>query len=261
MSIRIIIADDEPLAREGVVFQLRDEQEVEIVAECEDGEHAVQAITSLQPDLVFLDIKMPGLSGFDVVEAIGAERMPLVIFLTAYDEFAVEAFRHNALDYLLKPIEKEQFRESLKKAREQLFKNRLSSYSRNLDSLLAEVRDFSRHAGVESTPLRISVRLAGQIYFLSPDEIHWIESEGDYVSVHTEGRAHLVRETMHAMEKRLAPHGFQRIHRSAIVNLAKVRGMILGDNGTYEIQLLSGECLKIGRLYRDALYARLQIEG
>src|SRR5690606_14396395 len=118
MSIRIIVVDDEPLAREGVVFQLRDEHDVEIVAVCEDGTEAVQAISSLQPDLVFLDIKMPGLSGFDVVERVGAERMPLVIFLTAYDEFAVEAFRHNALDYLLKPIEKERFQESLRKARE-----------------------------------------------------------------------------------------------------------------------------------------------
>ncbi|MES2605510.1 MAG: LytTR family DNA-binding domain-containing protein [Pseudomonadota bacterium] len=264
MTIRIVVVDDEPLAREGVVFQLRNEKDVEIVAECEDGNAAISAIRTLKPDLVYLDIKMPKLSGFDVISAVGVDNMPLVIFLTAYDEHAVEAFRLNALDYLLKPIEKARFHDSLRKARAQLFKNRLSAHSSSLTSLLAELGHAPMPAEkTESrdTPLRIAVRLTGQIQFLRPDEINWIESEGDYVSVHTAQRSHLVRETMAAMEKRLNAYGFQRIHRSAIVNLEKVRGLIVSDAGDYEVQLLDNSRLKIGRNFRDALYARMKIEN
>jgi two-component system, LytTR family, response regulator len=263
MTIRAIVVDDEPLAREGVLFQLRNESDIDVVAECEGGTAAIKAINTLKPDLVFLDIRMPKISGVDVIKAIGVDNMPMVVFLTAYEEYAVEAFHLNAVDYLLKPLEKERFQASLQKVRSQLTKNRLASHSSSLSELLAALGHPATpvDSSAVDTPLRIAVKLAGQIHFVRPDEINWIESEGDYVNLHTDQRAHLVRETMQVMEKRLQAHGFQRIHRSAIVNLSKVRNLIASDSGDYEVQLQNGQRLKIGRNYRDALYTRMQIEG
>jgi two-component system, LytTR family, response regulator len=261
VTIRVIVVDDEPLAREGVLFQLRNEADIEVVAECEGGSAAIKAINALKPDLVFLDIRMPKVGGFDVIAAVGADNMPMVVLLTAYDEYAVEAFRLSAVDYLLKPIEKDRFQQALRKAREQLFKNRVSIHSNNLNKLLAELGHVAKPVESTDAPARIAVKQSGQIHFVRPDEINWIESEGDYVNVHTDKRAHLVRETMQSMESRLQAHGFQRIHRSTIVNLDKVRNLIGSDSGEYEVQLQNGERLKIGRNYRDALYARMRVGG
>jgi len=258
MTIRVLVVDDEPLAREGVAFQLRNERDVEIVGECQDGSEAVRAIKAHKPDLVFLDIRMPKVGGFAVVEKIGTDRMPLVIFLTAFDEHAVEAFRLNALDYLLKPIDRNHFRESLQRARERLAQS-LTSQGAQLERLLAALADKAK-APVDM-PSRIAVKLGGQIQLLRPDEVVWVEAEGDYVSVHTPERSHLVRETMQAMEQRLEPHGFQRIHRSAIINLDKVEKLVASDNGDYEVRLSSGLALKVGRNYREALFRRMQINS
>jgi two-component system, LytTR family, response regulator len=259
MTIRVLVVDDEPLAREGVAFQLRNERDVEIVGECQDGSEAVRAIRTLKPDLVFLDLKMPKVDGFAVVEKIGADKMPLVIFLTAYDEHALEAFRLNALDYLLKPIDRVRFRQSVQRARERLAQNRTNEQGAQLDSLLAALAN-KTEAPVDM-PSRIAVKLGGQIQFLRPEEVVWVEAEGDYVSVHTPERSHLVRETMQAMEQRLDPHGFQRIHRSAIINLDKVEKLVASENGDYEVRLSSGLALKVGRNYREALFRRMQING
>lgn len=256
MTIRLIIVDDEPLAREGIAFQLRHEQDVDIVAQCEDGSEAIKAIGTLNPDLVFLDIRMPKISGFDVIAKVGADKMPLVIFLTAYDEHAVEAFRLNAIDYLLKPIEKSRFRESLQKARTRLQTSRFASQAEHLQQLLATMRN----APPAATPARIALKLSGHIHFLQPQELDWVESEGDYVNVHTVERTHLVRETMLTMEKRLEPHGFLRIHRSAIVNLDKISKLLTTDHGDYEVLMTNGLSLKIGRNYRDALFSRMKID-
>lgn len=278
MTIRILVVDDEPLAREGVVFQLRSERDVEIVAECENGNAAIRAIRDLKPDLVFLDIRMPKVSGFDVIAKVGAANMPLVIFLTAYDEHAVEAFALNALDYLLKPLEKNRFQESLTRARTRLLQNQAMQQREQLEGLLVAISAATQKAAVDSTaardssitgraapmpdaPPRIAIKLSGQIHFLHPDEIDWVESEGDYVSVHVATRSHLVRETMQTMEKRLDSYGFARIHRSAIVNLAKISKLVASDHGDYEAQLSSGLTLKIGRNYREALFVRLKIEA
>lgn len=260
MSIRVLIVDDEPLAREGIVFQLRNETDIQIVAECENGSAAIRAIRDLQPDLVFLDIRMPKISGFDVIAKVGAANMPLVIFLTAYDEHAVEVFTLNALDYLLKPIEKTRFQESLAKARARLMQNQSVQQRAQLESLLAALGTARQSPAAADSP-RIAIKLSGQIHFLRPDEIDWVESEGDYVSVHAAARSHLVRETMQAMEKRLAPYGFARIHRSAIVNLDKISRLVASEHGDYEVLLASGLTLKIGRNYREALFARLKIEA
>jgi two-component system LytT family response regulator len=256
MTLRILIVDDEPLAREGVAFQLRNEADIEIVGECENGSDAVRAIKALKPDLVFLDIRMPKTNGFAVIEKIGTETMPLVIFLTAFDEHAVEAFQVNALDYLLKPIEPARFQESLRRAREKFAHKAAAAQSGQLERLLAGI---ANAAPVQATPARIAVKLDGQVQFLLPDELHWVEAEGDYVNVHTSTRSHLVRETMQAMEKRLEPYGFARIHRSAIVNLGSISKLVATEHGDYEVQLNTGLALKVGRNYRDALFTRMKI--
>jgi two-component system, LytTR family, response regulator len=250
--MRVIIVDDEPLAREGVAMFLKN-TDVEIIAQCENGEQAVKSIHELRPDLVFLDINMPGLNGIEVVQAIGPEHMPLTIFLTAHDKYAIDAFRVNALDYLLKPINAEHFAASLRRAREELDKNRIHNHKEQLAKLLHTLAD-------PAAANRILVRSAGHVYFLKPQDIHWIEADGDYVSIHTERKTHLVRETLKVMEERLAGEGFQRIHRSSLVNLEAIRELIANDSGDYQVVLKDDTVLKLSRNYRDQLYARLNAD-
>lgn len=258
MNLRVLIADDEPLAREGVVLFLKN-SDVDIVAQCENGEQAVQCIRELQPDLVFLDINMPGLNGIEVVQAVGPEHMPLTIFLTAHDKYAIEAFRINALDYLLKPLNAEHFAASLNRAREELDKRRLHAHKQQLAQLL---QSLGGAAAPRSEPgaNRVLVRSAGHVYFLKPQDIHWIEADGDYVNIHTENKTHLVRETLKTMEERLGNDGFQRIHRSSLVNLDAIRELIANDSGDYQVVLKDDTVLKLSRSYRDQLYARLNAD-
>lgn len=258
MSLRVLIADDEPLAREGVMLFLKD-TDVTVVAQCESGAQAVKNIRELKPDLVFLDINMPGISGIEVVQQIGPEQMPLTIFLTAHDQYAIEAFRINALDYLLKPINAEHFAASLMRAREELDKRRLHAHKQQLAQLLQTLGNVALPPA-DAPANRILVRSAGHVYFLKPRDIHWIEADGDYVSIHTDRKTHLVRETLKTMEERLANEGFQRIHRSSLVNLDAIRELIANDNGDYQVVLKDDTVLKLSRNYRDQLYARLNAE-
>jgi two-component system LytT family response regulator len=255
--LRVIIVDDEPLAREGVAMFLK-EPGVTVVAQCENGEQAVKSIRELKPDLVFLDINMPGLNGIEVVQAIGAEHMPLTIFLTAHDKYAIEAFRVNALDYLLKPINAEHFAASLRRAREELEKSRIHDHEEKLARLLRAFNEPAEAARADAN--RILVRSAGHVYFLKPRDIHWIEADGDYVNIHTDNKTHLVRETLKLMEERLAGEGFQRIHRSSLVNLESIRELIANDNGDYQVVLKDDTVLKLSRNYRDQLYSRLNAD-
>ncbi len=266
MSLRLIIVDDEPLAREGVMQHLQKEilaGTVEVLAQCENGEQAVECIRRLSPDLVLLDINMPGLSGFDVVQRIGVQAMPMTIFLTAYDHFAVDAFRINALDYLLKPINARLFAESLGRAREQLARNQLFAHKEQLASLLQSLTGHAQTGSIPppALPPRAShllVRAAGHVYFLKPRDILWVAAEGDYVLIHARDRQHLVRESLRQMDERLAPEGFQRIHRSTLVNLDAIRELIANEHGDYQVVLKDGSVLRLSRNYRDQLYARLQ---
>lgn len=265
MTIKVLIVDDEPLAREGVSLRLAQEEDIDIIGECANGSDAIRAILSLQPDLVFLDIKMPKVNGFDVVHAVGVEHMPPVIFLTAYDEYAVEAFNTHAVDYLLKPIENERFRESLRHAREQILKNAIAERSEQLTELLTKTQGLkSTHTPtqhnqktIQPSNERLVIRSNGHVYLLESKDIYWIEAEGDYVSVHTPQKTHLVRETMKNMEARLQAQGFQRVHRSSIVNLTYVRELISLDSGDYQIILRDNTSVKLSRNYRDILYQRL----
>jgi two-component system LytT family response regulator len=263
MAIRVLIVDDEPLAREGVALRLAQEQDIELIGECANGSEAIRSILSLQPDLVFLDIKMPKVNGFDVVNAVGIEHMPPVIFLTAYDEYAVDAFNSHAIDYLLKPIDNARFKESLQHAREQILKNTIAERSEQLTDLLTQTQGLTKASSTKqrfTTQVkneRLVIRSNGHVYLLESDDIYWIEAEGDYVSVHTTQKSHLVRETMKNMEARLHDQGFQRVHRSCIVNLTYVRELISLDNGDYQIILRDNTSVKLSRNYRDILYQRL----
>ncbi|MDY6983015.1 MAG: LytTR family DNA-binding domain-containing protein [Pseudomonadota bacterium] len=259
MSLRVLIADDEPLARDGVALYLTGSG-VQIVAQCDNGLQAVKCIRELQPDLVFLDINMPGLNGIEVVQEVGPEQMPLTIFLTAHDKYAIDAFRINALDYLLKPINAEHFAASLRRAREELDKRRLHQHKQQLADLLRTLGGASESTRPEPGANRILVRSAGHVYFLKPQDIAWIEADGDYVSIHAGSKTHLVRETLKTMEERLGNEGFQRIHRSSLVNLDAIRELIANDNGDYQVVLKDDTVLKLSRNYRDQLYARLNAD-
>ena len=252
--IRVIVVDDEPLAREGVSLRLAKEADVQVVAECGNGRDAIEQIAALKPDLVFLDIKMPQITGFDVIRAVGAEHMPPVIFLTAYDDFAIEAFRVHAVDYLLKPINNKLFAESLSRVRQQIQKSRVAVHSQQLSKLLEDMQAVAPDAEPEC----LVIRSAGHVHFLRPREIQWVAAEGDYIKIHTESRSHLVRDTMRNMEQRLQEHGFQRVHRSAIINLELVEELLASDSGDYEVVIKGGTRLKVGRSFRDALFESLE---
>lgn len=257
MTIRTIIVDDEPLARDGIRIALEQEADVEIIAECADGGAAIRAIRDLRPDLVFLDIKMPGLSGFDVVESVGITDMPAVIFLTAYEEHALRAFRVNAVDYLLKPVDDSVLRESVARVRRKIADVDSARRGQRLRSLLAEMGQLDA-AGADASANRIVVRSVGHVHFLRPHEITWVEASGDYVSIHTADEAHLIRDSMKNMEERLAPYGFQRIHRSSLVNLECIRELVANERGDYEVVLSDGTVCRLSRAYRDALCASLR---
>jgi two-component system LytT family response regulator len=259
MTLRIAIVDDEPLAREGVALELESQPDVEIVAACGDGAAAIRAIRELEPDLVFLDVKMPGLSGFDVIEAVGRDRMPPVIFLTAHEEHALRAFRVDAVDYLLKPLDGAKLAEALQRARTAIARSDLAGRARDLAALLDRLgagRDVSAGRGEQ-----IVVRSPGSIRILKPEEIVWIAADGDYVRIHTERESHLVRESLRSMEARLEPFGFRRTHRSSLVCLRRIRELVLCDSGDYDAVLENGCRLKVGRQYKEALFRALHADG
>ena len=250
--IRTLIVDDEPLARRGIRTHLEAEKDIDIVAECGNGVDAVRTIEALTPDLVFLDVQMPELDGFGVVEAIGVERMPAVIFVTAYDRFALRAFEVNALDYLLKPFDPERFDQALRRARATLERQSFGDLNLRLENLIANLNANGKF--VE----RLVIKAAGKISFLSVDEIDWIEAADNYVQLHSGRSTHLLRKTMTALEGRLDPAKFIRIHRSTIVNVDRIKEVYPLVKGDYEVVLTTGSHLTSGRGYRERLQQLLE---
>jgi two-component system LytT family response regulator len=246
-KIRTVIVDDEPLARRGIRAQLKCEKDIEIISECRNGLEAVKTLESQSPDLVFLDVQMPELDGFEVVDAIGVERMPAVIFVTAYDRYALRAFEVHALDYLLKPFDDERFTTAVHRARRQIKQKNLDDLSRRLQGLLNDLQTSRKY--VE----RLVVKSAGRIFFLSVGEIDWIEAADNYVRLHTGRESHLLRETMSSLEKRLDPDQFLRVHRSRIVNARKIKELQPLFRGEYDIMLRDGTRVESGRGYRDRI--------
>jgi two-component system LytT family response regulator len=250
-KIRMLVVDDEPLARERLTNLLAAEADIEVIGQCRDGEEAVTAIIDHTPDLVFLDVQMPAMNGFEVIEAVGTERMPLVIFVTAYDQHALKAFQVRALDYVLKPFDRERFQDALQRARTQIQRDETGDLGRRL---LALVKDLRRD---QPKTDRLVVKSGGRLFFLRADEIDWIEAAGNYLRLHVGTTTHLLRETMNAIEGRLDPEKFFRIHRSRIVNMERIQEMQPWLNGEYAVLLRTGTRLTLSRGYREKLQERL----
>jgi len=247
-SIRVLIVDDEPLARRGIRRRLESRPGFVVLAECGGGREAVAAIGELAPDLVLLDVQMPGLDGFGVIRALGAERMPAVIFVTAYDEHALRAFEVHALDYLLKPIDGERFDAALEHARSSLRMRAASDLARRLAGLGASL------AETAGRPLeRIAVRSGGRIVLVAVQDIDWIEAADNYVRLHAGPKQHLLHASLSGLEARLDPRSFLRVHRSAVVNVERIRELRPLSHGEYRLVLADGTELSTGRRYRRAL--------
>jgi two-component system LytT family response regulator len=247
MAIKALIVDDEPLARERVADLLRADAEVEVVGECGNGRDAVDAIRRLAPDLVLLDIQMPEMNGFDVIRGLGDGPVPVIIFITAYDRYALDAFEVHALDYLLKPFSRSRFQSALRHAKSRLAAPEPVGVARHLEDLLRTLERKPR--GMD----RLAVKADGKVVFLKTSEIDWIEATGKYMTIHVRGKTHLIRETMVDLEGKLDPARFLRIHRSCIVNVERVRELHPMFNGEYTVILQDGTRLSSSRGYREKL--------
>ncbi|MBK8151500.1 MAG: response regulator transcription factor [Acidobacteria bacterium] len=245
MLIRTIIVDDEPLARDRVRRFLRDEPGIEIVGECGNGAEAIELIDSVRPDLVFLDIQMPEKTGFEVVKSLGDRDVPAIIFVTAYDQYALEAFDVHALDYLLKPFNRERLRRALGRARTDIENRSKGKIDERLASLIADLKAEKRYLE------RLLVKSTGRVFFIKTDEIDWIEAAGNYLKLHLGREGHLIRETMNSIESKLDPNRFLRIHRSTIVNIDRIKELQPMFSGDYAVILRSGRELTLSRNYRE----------
>jgi two-component system LytT family response regulator len=238
-KIRALVVDDEPLARRNIAVLLRLDPEIEMISQCGSGMEALAEIRSSKPDLVFLDVQMPECDGFDVLEMLGGNLPPAVVFVTAYDQYALRAFEAGALDYILKPFDNARFERALGRAKERI-----------------------RHGSDRPRKMeRLAIKNAGQVSFLKITEIDWIEAADYYACLHAGSKAHLLRRSMAELEQELDQAVFCRIHRSTIVNLDRVRGLKLNEDGEYEVLLDSGTKLRMSRRYRKELQSRLGVGG
>jgi len=260
-TIHILIADDEPLARQGLVDMLASKPNVNIIAQAENGVEAVYAIQKLSPDLVFLDIQMPGKTGIEVIQEIGPESMPEVIFVTAYDQYALKAFEFAAVDYLLKPFEEGRFNEAFERAREKLSLRELSVIRNQLTTLLHLINSPDEPSPTSQYLKRIPIEGRGQVNVVSVQEIDYITASGPYVEIHIGQQQYLIRERMHILEDRLHPESFFRIHRSTIVQLDRIDSILLKAGGDYGVLLKNGTKLKLGRSRRAELEQRLGLDA
>jgi two-component system, LytTR family, response regulator len=255
-AIRAAIVDDEDLGRRKISRMLKEDSEISIVGEFAGGEEAVRALREIKPELLFLDIKMPEMDGFAFLRELSGSFTPIIIFVTAFDQHAVQAFRVHALDYLLKPFDRGRFQEALRRAKEQVRQQRNGSINLKLMELLSE----SSHAAPGSSPPqreRIMVKSAGRISFLKTDEIDWIEAQGDYVRLYAQGRKFLIREKIGEMEHQFSNDQFIRIHRSTIVNVERIKEMQPLFYGEYAVILSDGTRLTLSRSFREKVFSRL----
>ena len=274
MPIRVLLADDEPLARRRLLRFLRAEPDVEVVAECADGQAAVAALHEHAVDVALLDVQMPDLSGLEVVAAVEPARLPVVVFVTAFDEYAVRAFEVHALDYLLKPVTAARFQAAFARARAHLERASAAESGRRLKRLLAQVLAdepaAAAAAGLSGTadgapppaPAprldRVMVKSQGRVSFVRTSDVDWFEADGNYVRLHVGRASHLVRESIGALERTLDPARFARIHRGTIVNLDRIAELQPWFAGDYLVLLRDGTRLKLTRTYREQLQQRLQ---
>ncbi len=264
MKLRTIIVDDEPLAREGIKLRLLDDHEICIIGEYGSGLDAVNAINLHLPDLVFLDIQMPEINGFEVINKINTDTLPFIVFVTAYDEYALKAFEVHALDYILKPINDDRFNDALKRVKEEFRKKTFGLFEKRIKSLIEDysakqINDADSNTGSGKNIRRIALKSKTGFSLLNVDEIEWIEAAGDYVYIHCDNRKHLYKETMANFEESLNPENFYRIHRSIIVNINMVEEIQSADHGDYFVKLQSGSKVKLSRNYKDKFLSVLKI--
>ncbi|SEQ91920.1 LytR/AlgR family response regulator transcription factor [Sphingobium sp. YR768] len=261
MTIRTILVDDESLAVQGLALRLQAHEDVEIVETCTNGREAIRAIKTHKPDLVFLDIQMPGFDGFSVVQGLMEVEPPLVIFCTAYSDYAIRAFEAQAVDYLMKPVDEGRLADALDRVRQRLSEKRQVQEVEKLREVLAEVapQAMSDFASDDDAPASnrfeklINIKDRGQIFRVDVDSIERIDAAGDYMCIYTADNSLILRETMKDLEKRLDPRNFQRVHRSTIVNLSQVRQVKPHTNGECFLVLESGAQVKVSRSYRDVV--------
>jgi two-component system LytT family response regulator len=268
-KIRALIVDDESLAREALLVMLSDDPEMEVIAECRNGKEAADLIRRESPDIVFLDIQMPEMDGFQVIEEVGVEQMPVTVFVTAFDKHALRAFEAHALDYLLKPFDHDRFNTALQRAKTFIRQQKLGEISQSLFAMLedlnlkpgqfpAETSNRKPESPAHQAPAdRVVIKAGGRIYFLKTEEIDWVEGAGDYLSLHSGRQTHLIRETMGNFHARLAPQKFLRIHRSKIINIERIKDIQPLFKGEYIITLTSGQRLRSSRGYRRELQSLL----
>jgi two-component system, LytTR family, response regulator len=246
-AIRTIIADDEPLARRKLRILLASEPGLQIIAECKSGQETIEALRSLKPDLLFLDIQMPEADGFQVLEAVPAENRPVVIFTTAFDQYAIRAFEEHALDYLLKPFDQERLHSAVERARVELLKNGHSDLTNRILEWLA------RSKPAANTDRRLVIKTGGRVVFLDMEEIDWVEASANYVRLHAGAQSYLLREGIGRVSERLDPNEFVRIHRSIIVNAQRIKELQPCNSGEYIVVLKDGKELPGSRGYRAGL--------
>lgn len=245
--IHTLIADDEPLARQRIRHLLADEPDIFVTGECRDGEETLEALRETTPDLLFLDVQMPVKDGFEVLADLDPGRVPVVVFVTAYDHYALKAFEVHALDYLLKPFDEARFKETLSRARRALEQRNSEGLEKKILALLGE-----REEGQERLR-RFVVKESGRIFFVKTSEVDCIEAARNYATLHSGNKSHLVRETMADLEKRLDPRQFMRIHRSLIVNVERIRELQPWFNGTYVVIMQGGKRFTSSRSFKESL--------
>ena len=261
-ALRAIVVDDESLARKGLRIRLEQIAGIEIVGECVNGKEALNSVTELKPDIMFLDIQMPGMSGFDVVSNLQQDNMPLVVFVTAFDQYAVEAFDVHAVDYLLKPIDDERLTDAVKRAQEHLQRKGSITDKQRLLELIISITGKSEtsvaqllkdHSGVRSYPERIAIKDGGETTLVETKDIDWVDAAGDYMCVHAAGDTHIIRITLGELMDRLEDKLFIRIHRSTIVNIERVVSITALPKGGSLLKLSEGTTLKVSRNYRESV--------
>jgi len=267
--LRTIIVDDEPLARRGLNIRLSEHKEIEIVAECVNGREALTAIEEYAPDLMFLDIQMPGMDGFDVIHAMQADDAPLVVFVTAFDQYAIDAFKVHAVDYILKPIDDERLSEALDRVQQKASERNALSDKQTLLTVIGDITG-NKPSNLEDAIAAseeakqqysetIAIKDAGNVTIIKTKEVDWIDAAGDYMCLHVGGTIHVMRTTMKKLDALLDPKIFQRVHRSTIVNINRIRQVCSHINGEHHLLLDNGSRLKMSRSYKTHIKALVNV--
>ncbi|MEP0176085.1 MAG: LytTR family DNA-binding domain-containing protein [Paraglaciecola sp.] len=272
MKINTMIIDDEPLARKGLSMRLTDFENINIIGECKNGLEAVIAIPEMQPDLVFLDIQMPGLNGFQVIHKLQElqQPLPLIVFVTAFDSYAIKAFEVHALDYVLKPVDERRLKETIDKVLITLEQQRQGGNSQKLVKLVADftgddceviLKKLANGESIATTsyPDVLAIKDGSEITRVAISDIQWIDAAGDYMCVHTGGKTHIMRRTMKELQNELDPKKFVRVHRSAIVNIRYVEKLVSHISGEYHLILSTGDELKVSRSHRDTVKEMIKL--